>query len=341
MPAAPELLRVLRLVGRVEVLGQVEAHQHRDAGGDVRVAGEIGIDLQGVAEQGGEVLEARVQERVPEHPVAEVHREVIGQDELLDEAVQDPEHGDAEPAAAQVVRLVQLREELRRPDDRARHELREERQEEAEIQELAERFDLPPLHVHDVADGLEREEGDAHGQDDGVHAEGRRARDPVHQLAQHVMHLDGQAEQVVQEVRDEVRVLEIGQDAQVHHHGQDHPEGLPGGPGAAQRAGREVVVRHDEEQQQEEHAAGLVVEEKADEEKVRVPKERLTVDQREAREHQREERPEVELGEQQRVRAVEGEQRSEEIPYDVREGHRACTAYASIRALNRRFPRIV
>ena len=272
-------------------LRQIEAHQQGDARGDVGVAGEIGIDLQGVAEQRREVLEAGVQERIPEHAVAQVHGEIVGQDQFLDEAVENPEDGDAEPAAAQIIRLVQLREELRCPDDRARHQLREECQEEAEIQEVADRLHLFPLHVHDIAYGLEGEEGDAHRQDDGIHTEEVASRNHVAQFPKNVPDLDGQAEQVVQEVRQEIGVFEIGQDTQVDDDGNRDPEGLPARPGAAQRAGREEVVRHHEEQHQEEQAAGLVVEEQADEKEVGVSEDRLRVDQREAREHQREERP--------------------------------------------------
>ena len=57
MPALPEVLGIGRLVGRIEVLGQVEAHQHSHAYGYVRVAGEVGIYLEGIAEEGGEILE--------------------------------------------------------------------------------------------------------------------------------------------------------------------------------------------------------------------------------------------------------------------------------------------
>ena len=35
----------------------VEAHQHSHAYGYVRVAGEVGIYLEGIAEEGGEILE--------------------------------------------------------------------------------------------------------------------------------------------------------------------------------------------------------------------------------------------------------------------------------------------
>ena len=52
VPAAPEVGGVLCLVGRVEVLWQVEAHQHCHADGYVGIAREVGVDLHGVEYQG-------------------------------------------------------------------------------------------------------------------------------------------------------------------------------------------------------------------------------------------------------------------------------------------------
>ena len=46
--------------GRVEVLREPEAEEQRDADRDVRVAGEVGVDLDGVAVDADEHLERRV-----------------------------------------------------------------------------------------------------------------------------------------------------------------------------------------------------------------------------------------------------------------------------------------
>lgn len=51
VPPLPELSGVTGLVRRVEVLRQIEAHQHSDTCGDVGVAGEVGIDLKRIAKQ--------------------------------------------------------------------------------------------------------------------------------------------------------------------------------------------------------------------------------------------------------------------------------------------------
>ena len=183
-----------------------------------------------------------------------------------------------------------------------------------------------PLHVHHVADGLESEEGNAYGENDGIDPEGLRSRDHVPEFPEDIPHCDGHAEQVSDEIGQEIGILEISQDAQVHHHRQDHPERLPARPCPVQPPSRKIVVGDDEKQQHQEHAARLVIEEQADEEQIGVPQQRLGVDEREPGEHQRKEGPEIELGEQQRVHAVEGEQSPQKVPYDVHGGHRPIRA---------------
>lgn len=73
MPPLPELSGVAGLVRRIEVLRQIETHQHSDTGGDVSVPGEVGIDLKRVAEQSRKVLETGVKQRVLEDPVTKIH----------------------------------------------------------------------------------------------------------------------------------------------------------------------------------------------------------------------------------------------------------------------------
>ena len=90
----------------------------------------------------------------------------------------------------------------------------------AEIQELLHRLDALPLHVHHIAHRLESEEGDSHRQDDGIYPEQAGSCKDVEPLAQDIVHLQLQAEEDVHEIREEVRILEIGQDTQVHHHAE-------------------------------------------------------------------------------------------------------------------------
>ena len=143
MPTFPELSGVAGLVRRIEVLRQIETHQHSDTGGDVSVPGEVGIDLKRVAEESRKVLETGVKQRVLENPVAEIHSQIVTEDQLLGKSVQNPENRDTELSAAKEERFVKLREKLFGAHDRAGHKLREETQVEAEIPEALDRADCP------------------------------------------------------------------------------------------------------------------------------------------------------------------------------------------------------
>ena len=143
MPPLPELSGVAGLVRRIEVLRQIETHQHSDTGGDVSVPGEVGIDLKRVAEESRKVLETGVKQRVLENPVAEIHSQIVAQNQLLGKSVQNPENRDTELSAAKEERFVKLREKLFGAHDRAGHKLRKETQVEAEIPEVLDRADCP------------------------------------------------------------------------------------------------------------------------------------------------------------------------------------------------------
>ena len=76
--------------------------------------------------------------------------------------------------------------------------------------------------------------------------------------------------------------------------------------------GKEVIDYHEPQQDQEE-SAGLVVEEQAGEEDEGVSQEYLVSEHAKEGQDYGEERPEIELGEQQGVSLVECEQVTEEI----------------------------
>ena len=222
MPPLPELSGVAGLVRRIEVLRQIETHQHRDTGGDVSVPGEVGIDLKRVAEQGRKVLESCVKKRVLEDPVTEIHGQIVAQDQLLGKSVQNPENRDPELSATKEERLVKLREELLGPHYRACDELREEAEIESEIPEIADRRDRPAGDIHHIADGLEDEERDADRQEDRVDAERLRAGKLVSYDRKPVFHNEFRPEKVVHHISHEVGVLVVAQKRQVHNHTQCH-----------------------------------------------------------------------------------------------------------------------
>ncbi len=95
VPAAPEVLDGARRVRRVEVLGQLEAEQQRDADGDVAVGAEVAVDLHGVGGDGPRRLPGRVRLRRQEDAVDDVRGQVVGDPQLLGEAAEDEDEGAA------------------------------------------------------------------------------------------------------------------------------------------------------------------------------------------------------------------------------------------------------
>ena len=215
VPPFPEVARRVGLVRRVEVLGQVEAHQHGHTDGNVGVTREVGIHLQRVDEQCGEVLKSGEQRGVVENAVHEVDGEVVAHNQFLGQTVQDPEHGDAELPSAQEEFLVELRHKLVGTHDGTRHQLREEGDIETEVQHVGDMPYLALIYIHQVTDILEGIEGDAHGQQYLGGVEIVLAAQIVGPLRQPVDDLVLAAYDGVVRVGEEVGVFEIAEYQQV------------------------------------------------------------------------------------------------------------------------------
>ena len=109
-------------------------------------------------------------------------------------------------------------------------------------------------------------------------------------------------------VGEEVGVFEIAEDGEVQHHARDHIGfACPLSRRLVQQYADEVVVEHVEDEDEHKEAAGLIVEEDAGEEEEGVAQQSFAMEDGEEGEYEGEEGPEVELGEQQRVFLVEGE----------------------------------
>ena len=121
MPAFPEACGVGGFVGRVEVLGQIEPHEHGHTDGDVGVAREVGIDLQRVDNQGGEILERGVEKRILKDAIDKGDGQIVAEDEFFEEAVDNPKDGNAKLPAGEEIGLVELGDELVGTDDGTRH----------------------------------------------------------------------------------------------------------------------------------------------------------------------------------------------------------------------------
>jgi len=299
VPAFPEVAAVLCLVGRIEVGWQMEAHKQGEADGNIGVAGEIGIDLQGVGEECHEVLKTREELGIVEDTVDEVDREIVTQDDLLGQTIENPEDGNAEHTAREEILAIELGNEITGLDDGACHQLGEEADIEAKIEPVANGLDEALINIASITDGLEGEEGDTHGQDDAIDTENSMVQEVVAHLGHHVIDLEMSTQDVVHHIGEEVGILEITEYAEVYGDTEREPCTTFPSPGATVYGlGNEEIAACDEYQQSDEKATGLVIEQQTDEEEVAVAQEMAIAGQGEERKDYGEERPEMELGEQ-------------------------------------------
>ena len=158
VPPAPVLGDVLGEEGPLEVLGDLHSQHLGHADGDVDAAGEVGVELHGVEEHHRQHVEPGVLlRRGGELPQGD--GQPVGDDELFAQAPQGPHaaHGDwpGIPAVLGVQGLAQVVIAA----DGTLDQLGEEGDEEGEPAQTALRGVLAPVHVDEVAHGLEGVEG--------------------------------------------------------------------------------------------------------------------------------------------------------------------------------------
>ena len=110
---------------------------------------------------------------------------------------------------------MQLWDELVGPHDGTCHQLWEEADVEAEVEDVADGLDTLAVNIHDVADGLEGIERDTHRQHDYVDAKAVIARNLVAHPREDVENAKLKPCQVIDDIGDEIGVFEIKKDGQV------------------------------------------------------------------------------------------------------------------------------
>ena len=196
MPSSPEVLEADRGVGGVEVLGEAEPEEQRQADGHVGVTGEVAIDLDGVAVDPQQGVEGLMLGGDAEDGVHDGVGQVAGHHDLLEQAAGYEPERQAGVDLAGVAGLAELGQELRGPHDRAGHQVGEEGEVDRKIQQGC-RFDASTVGVDHVAESLEREEADPHRWD---------------QSAARHFHVDAHpAESAGRSFQEEALVLEPGQ----------------------------------------------------------------------------------------------------------------------------------
>ena len=306
VPAFPEVAAVEGFVWRVEVTGQMKAHQHTQANGNIRITREVGIYLQRIQEQGGKVLEPCKEHRIVEDPVYEVHRQIVAQDNLLYQSVYNPEDGYAELSATEEISAVQLWNKVTGLYNRTSHQLGEETYVEAEVEDIPDRFYQPFVNICRITDNLESVERDTNGQDNLIHAKVGCFRQLVQPFGCHIRHFNLRAQHLIQNVGKEVTILKVAQDTQVDAHTQRQPGPfLPYRLAFIYQLRNKEVRASNQHQQTHKGATCLVIEQQTDSKKIRITHPGSVLEYGKSHKYQTEERPELELREKQRRFGIE------------------------------------
>ena len=278
VPALPELPDIHALVRGVEVHGDADVEHEADAGGHVAVAGEVEVQLEGVAHghkpglrrvEGGGGAEARL------HACGEG----VGDEDLLGQTAGEGEEAWREVRAVRmpVFGIRELRDDLAVQHDGAGDQLGEEGDEERVIHEVIARHGVP-VAVDDVGELLEGEEGDAQGQRQPVQRE--VSAQGVQVFAEEVVvfepeehaQVPGQAQQhqgqtprLLLRAEHELAQRVVEQDApgddrdiggivpSVEHEGREDQEELVGADSFRQPAQQEIDRQHQRQEGQDEH----------------------------------------------------------------------------------------
>ena len=148
-----------------EVVHQLESHHLGGTDGDVGIPREITIQLEAEQDGSHEYLTAGLPVYVIVYKV-DIVSQVVGNDKFEEKAPQHQLYPPDGPLAVETVLLVKLAQQVGGALDGARHQLREERDEERIDEEVLFRLGRPAVHVDGVTQRLEDVEGDAHGQED-------------------------------------------------------------------------------------------------------------------------------------------------------------------------------
>ena len=129
--------RLTRLVGAVEVVRHGEAEEEAEAHGDVGVAGEVEVDLEGVGVDADQDFGSAIEGGGVEDAVGDVVGEEVGDEEFFDEAGGDEEEGTAALGLGEGEGLLELLDEVGDAVDGAGDDDGEERGCGGEVGEVA------------------------------------------------------------------------------------------------------------------------------------------------------------------------------------------------------------
>ena len=162
--------------------------------------------------------------------------------------------------------------------NRTCHELRKEREVKTEVENVIDSLDFAAVNVDAVAHRLEREERNAHRENNLID-ERMRTEHRIACGGKEVVHVELDAGKVVKCVQEEVRVFIIAEHQQVDNHDCNHQKLLfPLFFCFLNPLADEEVCYHAEDEDAHVAAARLVVEEQTRRKQERVAEQKLAVD---------------------------------------------------------------
>ena len=208
MPTPPELGNAPGEIGVGKIPHELDPEQSRGSDRDVRVAGEVAIDLNRKADR-------RVQELPPRCRTNMVVglgndlRQTVGDHNLDEESPQDLAKRVGRCFEVEHAAPGKLTEQIPRPHDRSGNEVRKEENEAKVAHRIVDGIEFPAIHVDRVAERLKRVKADSHGKDD-AERHGRR------------MQAEERAE-AGKRIAEEIEVFEKRQGTEVGDERQEQP----------------------------------------------------------------------------------------------------------------------
>src|SRR3989338_4418235 len=206
MPAFPELGDGAGGIRTIEIEHEAKTEDAGAAAGDVGVAGEVAVDLEGEEDGGDPVRDAREVGGVVEDHVHS-RGQCVGNDHFFEEAPEHKTEPVADAGEIDGVLLTELMQQILRPLDGTGDQLGEEHDIEGVDAEVPLGLLYPPIHLDGVTHRLEGVEGETDGKDDG------KCLDrvvPVEELRQSV-----------QICAEEVEILEESKKTDISDDGED------------------------------------------------------------------------------------------------------------------------
>ena len=164
MPSSPKISYVDRLIRRIEIWFEWEAHESRQSNRHIGVAREVGINMQWVRPHGKDTHKAWICLGCVSNFINEVNEHEVGNDNFLHQSLHNLNDGPAKVVFGELKWLTNLWNEIARSNDRSHHQLWEEGYEEGIMKEVFYWLNFFAVDVHYITDILKRKKGNADGE---------------------------------------------------------------------------------------------------------------------------------------------------------------------------------